>query len=344
VSSASSYARLDTVVHSSFFREIERMNRRHLLSVLAASSLPGCSGAARAQSESLTRIVTGSPAGTPGDVLGRALAASLGRLLGRSVIVVNKPGAIGTIALASVARSRPDGTTLGILSLLTTVAPHLLVKPAADPLRDVLPLRQLASWGNALVVQAEGPHRTLDQLVAAARSGTLAYASGGNGTPAHLAAELFRQSLGLQLQHVPFQGAVAGVNAVIGGHVAMMFATASAVMGPLEAGRLRAIAVSTPHRMPALPGVATLAELGHPDVAFEDWLGLAVPLATPPEIQARLVAGVSQALSTPEVQQRLSTLGFESPATHDSVAFASLVRTESARWEGVIRRAGIRAE
>jgi tripartite-type tricarboxylate transporter receptor subunit TctC len=116
VSSASSYARLDTVVHSSFFREIERMNRRHLLSVLAASSLPGCSGAARAQSESdsLTRNVTGSPAGTPGDVLGRALAASLGRLLGRSVIVENKPGAIGTIALAAVARSRPDGTTLGI--------------------------------------------------------------------------------------------------------------------------------------------------------------------------------------------------------------------------------------
>jgi tripartite-type tricarboxylate transporter receptor subunit TctC len=321
------------------------MERRTFLSGLAASTLPVWHGAARAQADAdgVVRIVTGSPAGTPGDVLGRALAGPLGALLGRTVIVENKPGAIGTLALASVARSRPDGTTMGILSLLTTVAPHLLAKPAADPLRDVLPLRQLASWGNVLVVQADGPYRTLDRLVAAARRGGLAYASGGSGTPAHLAAELFRQSLELDLQHVPFQGAVGGVTAVIGGHVAMMFATTSAVVGPLAAGRLRALAVSTPRRIPTLPDVPTLAELGHPDVSFEDWLGLAVPLATPPEVQAKLVAALSQALSAPEVQARLATLGFDAATAADSAAFAALVRAESARWEGVIRRAGMRA-
>jgi len=321
------------------------MDRRHFLGAFAAS-LSAYSQATRAQGESdnLTRIVTGSPAGTPGDVLGRALSGPLGRLLGRAVIVENRPGAIGTIALASVARSKPDGTTIGILSLLTTVAPHLLAKPAADPLHDVLPLRQLASWGNVLVVQADGPYRTLDQFLTAAKAGTVAYASGGNGTPAHLAAELFRQALGLQLQHVPFTGAVAGVNAVVGGHVAMMFATTSAVLGPLSAGRLRALAVSTPRRMPALPEVPSLAELGHPDVSFSDWLGLAVPLTTPIEVQSKLVAAVSGALATPEVQARLATLGFEAPMTNDRAGFDALVREESARWQAVIRRAGVRVE
>ena len=319
------------------------MKRRTLLNVIAASTLPTWAAAAQAQADAdgVVRIITGSPAGTPGDVLGRALAGPLGALLGRMVIVENKPGAIGTVALAAVARSRPDGSTMGVLSLLTTVAPHLLAKPAADPLRDVLPLRQLAWWGNVLVVQAEGPYRSLDRLITAARGGSVAYASGGNGTPAHLAAELFRQSLGLDLRHIPFQGAVGGVNAVIGGHVAMMFATTSAVVGPLAAGKLHALAVSTPRRMRALTEVPTLAELGHPDVAFEDWLGLALAPATPVEVQAKLIAAVTQALAAPEVQARLATLGFETATAADSASFAALVQSESARWGGVIRKAGI---
>jgi tripartite-type tricarboxylate transporter receptor subunit TctC len=327
------------------------MNRRTLLQHSAFAAVPVLpfaflSTAVQAQPDqgAPLRIVTGSAAGTPGDVLGRALSGPMGRLLGQPVIVENKPGAIGTVALAAVARAKPDGSTLGILSLQTAVAPHLLAKAAADPLRDVLPLRQIATWGNVLVVQADGPFRTLDGLVTSARSQTLSYASGGNGTPAHLAAELFRQSLALQLQHIPFQGAVMGVNAVIGGHVALMFATASAVIGPIGAGKLKALAVSTPQRIAALPEVPTLAELGHPAVAFQDWLGLALPLATPTAVQSRLADAVSRALAADEVGAQLSALGFGPAAATDSAAFAALIRDESVRWGAVIREAGMRAE
>jgi tripartite-type tricarboxylate transporter receptor subunit TctC len=158
-------------------------------------------------------IVTGAAAGTPGDVVARAISGPLAAELGQPVVVENRPGAIGTVAIAAVARAKPDGQLIGIFGLPAAVAPALLHSVPYDSAHDLAPVRQISAVTNVLVVRADGPFATLGALVAAARTAPLTYASGGNGTPAHLAGELFAQTLGLQLQHVPFNGAVAGVTA-----------------------------------------------------------------------------------------------------------------------------------
>jgi tripartite-type tricarboxylate transporter receptor subunit TctC len=289
-------------------------------------------------------ILIGSPPGTPGDTAARVISAPLAVELGRPVVVENRPGAIGTIAMAAVARGRPDGSVLGILGLQAVVAQHLLPAMPYDTVRDLAPVRQLSSVSNVLVVRSDGPFATLDDVLAASRKDALDYASGGNGTPAHLAAELFRQSLGLRLVHVPFAGAVAGVAAVIGGHVHMMFSTAPAALGPIKSGKLRALAVSSAARIPVLPDVPTFAELGHADVSVRDWHALVAPAQTPPEMLARIGAAVDKVLASPAVNERLAAAGLESTRVAGTQGLAMLIRTESQRWAEVIKNARIKAD
>ncbi len=289
-------------------------------------------------------IYVGSPPGTPGDSAARILSGPLGAELGRPVVVENRPGAIGTIALAAVARGRPDGSVLGVLGLQAVVAQHLLTAMPYDTLRDLAPVGQVSSVSNVLVVKADGPLAKLDDVLAASRQRQLSYASGGNGTPAHLAADLFRQSLRLDLQHVPFTGAVAGVNAVIGGHVDLMFATAPAVLGAINSGKLRPLAVSAASRIPALPDVPTLAELGHAGLSVRDWHGLVAPFQTPPEVLAAIGTALQKVLATPAVREKLAAAGLESSRTVGPDEFRTLIRTESTRWADVVRSAGIKID
>jgi tripartite-type tricarboxylate transporter receptor subunit TctC len=289
-------------------------------------------------------IFIGSPPGTPGDAVARIIGGPLGVELGRPVVVENRPGAIGTIAMAAVARGRPDGSVLGILGLQAVVAQHLLPAMPYDTLRDLAPVRQVSSVSNVLVVRGDGPLATLEDVLAASRKGGLTYASGGNGTPAHLAAELFRQSLHLEMLHVPFTGAVAGVAAVMGGHVDMMFSTAPAALGPLKSGKLRALAVSAAARIPALSEVPTLAELGHAGLSVRDWHGLVAPAQTPPEVVAKIGAAVDKVLAAPAVSERLAQAGLESTRAVGSEGLELLIRTESKRWADVVKSANIKAD
>jgi tripartite-type tricarboxylate transporter receptor subunit TctC len=197
------------------------MNKGIALCVLCCAWLGAAAQPAAPTSSTPLVIVTGAAAGTPGDVVARAIAGPLALELGQPVVVENRPGAIGTVAIAAVARARPDGQLLGIFGLPAAVAPALLRSVPYDSVRDLAPVRQLSTVSNVLVVRADAPFASVDDLLAAARKAPLTYASGGNGTPAHLAGELLAQTLGLQLQHVPFNGAVAGVTAVVGGHVAV---------------------------------------------------------------------------------------------------------------------------
>ena len=184
-------------------------------------------GAAQAPSTAPAPLVilVGGPPGTPGDIVARALSGPLATELGRSVMVKNRPGAAGTLAMAAVARAAPDGQTLGIFSLQAAVAPALMSSLPYDPGTAFAAVRQLNTASNALVIGSDNPASNLAEFLQTARERTLTYASGGNGTPAHLAAELFRQQLGLRIQHVPFNGPVAGITAVAGRHVDAMFAT-----------------------------------------------------------------------------------------------------------------------
>lgn len=286
-------------------------------------------------------ILVGGPPGTPGDVVARALSTPLGLELGQPVVVENRPGAAGTVALAAVARARPDGNTLGVLALQSAVAPALVKTMPYDTAGDLLPVRQLTSVSNLLVVRAESPWASLDDVLKAGREGSLTYASGGNGTPAHLAGELFGHEARVRLQHVPFSGAVAGVTAVLGGHVQMMFATTPAAAPLVQSGRLRALAVTSPERLPIAPTLRTLAESGLAAATVQDWHGLVAPAGTSPERVAQIDAAASRVLASDAVRQRLAAAGLDVVNRSGPTDFRNWVRAEMERWGVVVRRAGI---
>lgn len=289
-------------------------------------------------------IVTGAPPGTPGDVASRIFADPLAKALGRPVIIENRPGAIGTIALAAVAKAAPDGHTLGMFTMPSTIAQSLLGTMQYDTVRDFAPVRQVGWVSNVLVVRANAPFRSVPDLVAAAkaRPQALTFASGGNGTPAHVAAELFRLNAGIEMRHVPFNGAVAGVAAVMGEQVDMMFAIAPSVIGHINGGRLRALATPAPSRLPAMPDLPTLAELGY-NVNVRDWTGLVAPAATPRPVVERIDAALVSVLAQPAVRERLAAAGFE-PAESGPDAFATLIRSEVDKWARVVSDAGIKPD
>ena len=322
---------------------------QRLVEVLAAVVMAGAWWAAAAQGtvngpQAPIVIVVGSPPGTPGDAVARAISGALAVALRRPAVVGDRPGAIGTIALAGVVRAPADGATFGLLGMQSVVAPNLLPPLPYELMRDLVPLRQLTSVSNVLVVRGDGPYTTLDELIAAARNERLSYGTGGNGTPSHLAAELFRQSLQLELQQVPSKGAVKGVTAVMGGHVPMMFATAPAVVGLVKAGRLRALAVSSPARIPALAGVPTLAELGHAGVALRDWQGLVAAAGTQPEVLAKMLSALDAVLAMPAVREQLAAAGLDVIAESGPRPSEALLRSVAPRWAGVVKRGGIRAQ
>lgn len=290
------------------------------------------------------RILSGAPPGTPGDMVARIVSEPLAARLGQPVVVENRPGAINTIALGAVAKAEPDGHTLGILGMPSTVAPSLLPIMPYDTRRDLAPVRQLSWVSNVLVVRSASPYGSLKQLVDAARARPreLTYASGGNGTPAHLAAALFSLSAGAELRHVPYKGVVAGIAAVMGEQVDMMFAVAPAALPQIRAGKLRALATPAPARLHALPEVRTLAELGYA-VDVRDWHGIVAPAATPKPVVARIEATLAEVLSLADVKERLARVGLE-PAESGADAFASLIDSELTKWGRVVREAGIKPD
>jgi tripartite-type tricarboxylate transporter receptor subunit TctC len=286
-------------------------------------------------------LIVGGPAGNPGDLLLRTLSAPLAAELGQPVVVENKPGAAGTIALAAVARGRPDGNVLALLALQSAAAPALIKSIPYDTLRDLAPVRQLSWVSNVLVVAPDSPFDSLKDVMAAGRSQALTVASGGNGTPAHLAAELFGQQAQVPLRLVPFNGAPAGVNAVLAGHVQMMFAAVPAVAGLVQAGKLRALAGAGPQRSPLMPAVPTLVESGMPGASMRDWHGLVAPAGTPPERVERIARALDKVLAVAAVRQSLLAAGLEPVAHSTPEEFKAFVAQEVGRWGEIVRRAGI---
>jgi tripartite-type tricarboxylate transporter receptor subunit TctC len=301
-------------------------------------------GSTAAQVSKPVRIITGAPPGTPGDVSVRIVADPLAAALGQPVLVENRPGAIGTIGLGVVAKAAPDGQTLGTFTLPSTVAQSLLAKMPYDTVSAFAAVRQLTWVSNVLVVRSSVPLKSLPELVAAAKAKPqhFTFASGGNGTPAHVAAELFRLSAGIEMRHVPYNGAVAGVAAVMGDQIDMMFAIAPAVIGHIRSGKLRALATPAPSRIPVLPEVPTLMELGYA-VDVRDWTGIVAPAGTPSNVVARLDDALASVLAQKEVKERLAAAGFEQ-AESGADAFAVLIRNEVQKWARVVREAGIKPD
>ncbi len=289
-------------------------------------------------------ILPSSPTG-PVDVLARAISASYGEALGQQLVLDNRAGAGGAIGAELVARGAPDGYTIMIShSGPLAIEPQLHVKAGYDPLRDFEPISLVAASPYLLLVHPSVPAKSVQELVALARSrpGKLNYASGGPGTGIHMAAELLNLVAGIKIVHVPYKGAGPGMTALLGAEVDMMFNGVSSALPQVKAGKLRALAVAGAKRSQLLPDLPTIAESGL-KYDTSGWYGLVAPKGTPRAIVTQLHAGLVKALNQPDTRERLATLGIEGIGAKPE-EFRGFLREEIAKWGKVIKSAGLKAQ
>jgi tripartite-type tricarboxylate transporter receptor subunit TctC len=322
------------------------LNRRTLLAALAV--LSAGAGGVQAQAAYPSRpvrwIVPFPPAGAM-DVIARTLGEHMGRALGQSFVIENKPGAGGNIGMDLVAKAPADGHTMLIVANGMAVNRFLYGKLSFDPAKDFAPVSLVAVVPNVLVVPVGNPARSVAELIAQARAkpGAFTYASAGNGTTLHLAGELFASMAKVDLVHVPYKGSGPAVTDLLGGQVDLMFDSLTSARPHIESGKLRALAVTTRTRASALPGVPTIAEAGVPGYELSPWYAVYVPAATPQPVIARLNQALLDALRKPEVNQRLASIGAE-PVGSTPEALRVHLQAEMEKWGRVIAQRGIRAD
>ena len=324
------------------------MNRRHLVTLAFAL---GVSQLATAQpatypSHALTYVVAYTP-GSANDILVRIVAPALGRELGQTIVVDNKPGAGGTLGTALVAKAKPDGYTLGLGSTATVAINRaLFARLNYDPLNDFTPVIAFATTPNVLVVPASSPVKTVAELKRAAAARSLNYSSPGIGTTQHLAGVLLERHLPAGAAvHVPFKGPAEQVTAIASGQVDFGFVSLPSGLALIRDGRLRALGITPLEPIAALPGVPSLASAGLS--GFDGagvWFGLVVPAGTPDAVVNRLHAASTQVLAQPEVQAKLAAAGYEpaTPASRES--FDRFVHEQVRFWEELVRRSGATAD
>jgi tripartite-type tricarboxylate transporter receptor subunit TctC len=320
------------------------MVRYKVVGMLAAIALVAAVGTSQAQSP--VKIVVGGPPGGLFDIVLRNIGEKLERGLGGSVVIDNKPGAGGAVALELVRTAKPDGLTVGMINVAAAANESLIRNKSYNLLGDFEPVGMYVIPTNILIVNAAVAADSVKALVATLKAGGGAnYASGGIGSPGHLAGELFKSRTGVPATHVPYKGAPPAVLAVVTGEVAYMFATASSAMGQIVPGKVRALAVTTNERLPQLPDVPTMAEAGFVDVNVSDWAGFVLPKGTPAATRDRLHAALTAAFADPEVKDRLRKATFvplDKPLGPSE--FAAFLRAEVDKWERVVRESKITPE
>lgn len=325
--------------------------RRRLLAAAGALLVgPGLTPAAKAQADwpagkVITWVVPYPPGGST-DVLGRNVAQRISAALGTSVIVDNKAGATGTIGAAFVAKAAPDGyTLLGTSIGPQAIAPHLMGKLPYDPIAGFEPVATIGTIPHILVVGASQPFNSVDDLVAAAKAkpGSLAFASGGSGTILQMQGELLQQQTGARFIHVPYKGDTPALQDTLAGQVQFMFAPAAAALPHVQAGKLRALAVTSASRLKSLPTVPTMGEVGMKDFVVEQWQAVFAPAKTPPAVVQRLNQEIGRALQDPAVVALAEKLGVTLVGGTPQ-QLGDLQRADSAKWARVIKDGSIKAE
>ena len=288
------------------------------------------------------RIVLGFAPGGGVDILTRMLGPRLGEALGQPIVVDNRPGAAGNIAVEHVVKSPADGYTLLMGTPGLAISPSLYSKLAYDPNRDLAAVSMVGTVANLLVVHPSVPAESVKQLIALAKAqpGKLNYASPGKGTSLHLAAELFRYMAGVDLVHIVYKGGAPAVADLIGGHVDLMFDVLPSSMPHVNSGKLKALAITAETRSPLLPRVPTIAESALPGYVAITWNGILAPAATPKEIVAKLNAAIGQVVRSTEIRERLAAIATD-PVTNSPEQFQAFIRTETGKWADLIKRTGI---
>jgi len=286
------------------------------------------------------------PPGGSTDTVARAVGASLQGQLGQTFVVENKPGATGTLGAAQLKRSPPDGYTFMVTSLgPLVVAPHLLKSVSYDAMKDFDPLTVLVQAPNVLVVPAASPHKTVADVIAAlkANPGKMSFASSGNGSSDHLTVELFWLQTATSGLHIPYKGGAPAISDLLGGQVDASFQNVNAVLPHINAGKLKALAVTGDKRSAVLPQVPTLIEAGIQGVDVYSWQALVAPEGVPADVRTKLNAAVHAALQDPKVKQQFTSVGLE-VVGNSAEEFAAFQQRENARWKQLIETRKISAE
>ena len=311
-----------------------------------------CQGlyAADAYPSKTIRLIVPLAAGSAGDGLARTLSTELGKRLGQSIVVDNKPGAGGTIAMAELARSVPDGYTLGFSftgAMVFNMA--LYKKPGYDAATDFAPVALVSGLTNVLVVPENSPYKAVSELVDAIKSkpaNAFSYSSSGAGTSHHISGVLFENLTGTKLLHVPYKSAPQGILALMSNEVDIGFYNLPVVINQIRSGRLRALAVTTLQRSAQLPQVPTLNELGVKDYEVFTWLGFIAPKKTSPQLISRINAELSDIMSNKEIREKLNAQGYDLPPNPlaSAQAFDKIIQDDLKKWPPIIRASGAQAE
>jgi tripartite-type tricarboxylate transporter receptor subunit TctC len=324
------------MIRSPWFRAL-------LLALLAL--LPVAPGAlAQAYPTKPLRLVVAFAPGGPTDAMARLIADKLGDKLGQRVMVDNRPGAGGNIGYESVAKSAADGYSLAFVDPSLTVNPSLYTPAKYDAERDFTPISLAVRGPTVMTVPASHQAKSVGEFIAIARNnpGKLTYGSAGNGTPPHLNAEFFKASQGLDIVHVPYKGAAPAMIDLVAGRTDVMFLNIGSAKGQIESGTLRGLAVSGTARALTLPNVPTFREVGVPLPELDPgtWWGVAAPAGLPAEMTQKLNAAMRDALADPELRDKLAKLNVD-PTPSSPAEFEALIKLETKKWAGVIKRAKI---
>ncbi len=325
--------------------------RKRIITLLIATiaSLTAVFGAnlamAQAWPSKPLRLIVPFPPGGPTDLVGRAAAGILADALGQQVVVDNRPGGNGTVGVGALAKSAPDGYTVGLTAITLATAPHLGSVPF-DALNDFAPISNLVSMTPLIVANPSLPASTIAELVSYARAnpGKIPFGTPGVATVPHLAAEMLQVAAGMKLTHVPYKGATQQIQDLLAGAIQLDFQSSLVVALPqVRAGKIKPIAVLTPKRSPLLPDVPTVAESGYPNLHAAPWFGLGAPAGTPREMITRMNEALVKGMQSKEVVDRFTAIG---AIIHTSTPdeFAAYIKSEHARWGEVIRKAGIKLE
>lgn len=295
-------------------------------------------------SRPITITVTFPPGGGT-DILARLIGNYLGETMGHAAVVENKPGASGNLGAKFVSERAPDGYSLLMVNSSYAINPAVFSQMPFDPKKDFAPIINVALVPSVLVVPANSPYKTLGELITAAKpdKNEVSYGSCGNGTPQHLAGESLNIYAGAHITHIPFGGCGPALNSVLGGQIPMAIITASSASAQIKAGKLRALAVTSPQRSPFLADVPTVAEQGYPGYELNQWHGLLAPAGTPPAIQQKLYEGINKVMQKPEVKEKLASLGY-TQADDGPAAFKKIVDADIDKFSKLAKQIGLKVD
>ena len=317
----------------------------HRLAALAVALVVSVEANAQTFPSGTIRIVAPVSASTPPDILARIVADALSNSEGWKVIVENKPGGVMTIGATEVLRQPADGHTIMSVTAPVAAAPALVPNASFKYDTDFAPLIRIGTGYNVLVVNPSVPVHSVKELVEFLKKdpGKHTFSSGGFGTPAHLIGEMFKLETGVDATHVPYNQFPQAIGDLVSGVNTYQFITILPVVQLIQTGKLRALAVSGPRRVPVLPDVPTMAEAGYPKLTSEDWAGMLVKAGTPPDVTAKLNAAINKVLKTDKVRDALAKLGVD-PGGGTPEEFGAMMRSEIVRWGAIVKEANIKIQ